>query len=162
MTSQCKMVLDNVPWTWNCFLVTMTPHQIQVDLGLHSILTNLAATQPAWDSSLCPTARWSKRKIYLLKCSRCTSCLNWIVIVKHICFHFLGSGSERLKLENLLKKLANGLLSLSRWIKTLSLSQGIKTLALSQWIKTLSLSQLPPYPLGGRPCGERGCSLGSF
>jgi len=27
-----------------------------VDVGLHGILTNLAATQPAWDSSLCPTA----------------------------------------------------------------------------------------------------------
>ena len=92
------MILDNVPWTWNCFLVTMTPHQIQVDLGLHSILTNLAATQPAWDSSLCPTARWSKRKMYPLKCSQCISSLNQIVVVKLICFHFLGSRSVRLKL----------------------------------------------------------------
>ena len=123
------MVLDNVPWTWTRFLVTMTPHQIQVDLGLHSILTNLAATQPAWDSSLCPTARWSKRKMYPLKCSRYTSCLNQIVIVKLICFHFLGSRSERLKLENLLKTLP---------LDMLSLSQLIKTLPLSQWIKTLS------------------------
>jgi len=36
-----------------------------VDVGLHSILTNLAASQPAWDSSLCPTAsahleRWEE------------------------------------------------------------------------------------------------------
>jgi len=36
-----------------------------VDGGLHSILTNLAATQPDWDSSLCPTAsahlvRWEE------------------------------------------------------------------------------------------------------
>merc|ERR1712076_35714 len=38
-----------------------------VDVGLHGILTNLAATQPAWDSSLCPTAsahlvRWEARQ----------------------------------------------------------------------------------------------------
>merc|ERR1712013_232899 len=37
----------------------------EVDGGLHSILTNLAATQPDWDSSLCPTAsahlvRWEE------------------------------------------------------------------------------------------------------
>ena len=32
----------------------------QVDAGLHSIITNLEATQPAWDSSLCPTARSSE------------------------------------------------------------------------------------------------------
>jgi len=36
-----------------------------VDVGLHGILTNLAATQPAWDSSLCPVAsahllRWEE------------------------------------------------------------------------------------------------------
>jgi len=36
-----------------------------VDVGLHGILTNLAATQPAWDSSKCPTAsahlvRWEE------------------------------------------------------------------------------------------------------
>jgi len=36
-----------------------------VDVGLHGILTNLVATQPAWDSSLCPTAsahlvRWEE------------------------------------------------------------------------------------------------------
>jgi len=36
-----------------------------VDAGLHSIITNLEATQPAWDSSLCPTAsahlvRWEE------------------------------------------------------------------------------------------------------
>ena len=36
-----------IQWWWIC----------QVDVGLHGILTNLAATQPAWDSSLCPTAR---------------------------------------------------------------------------------------------------------
>ena len=34
----------------------------QVDAGLHSIITNLEATQPAWDSSLCPTARSSLNK----------------------------------------------------------------------------------------------------
>jgi len=36
-----------------------------VDVGLHGILTNLAATQPAWDSALCPVAsahllRWEE------------------------------------------------------------------------------------------------------
>ena len=35
----------------------------QVDAGLHSIITNLEATQPAWDSSLCPTARSSKTNL---------------------------------------------------------------------------------------------------
>ena len=45
-----------IQWWWIC----------QVDVGLHGILTNLAATQPAWDSSLCPTARSLKNHMCFL------------------------------------------------------------------------------------------------
>jgi len=65
----CNWITDTFQNCHDAMVATRckTHHNLNamVDVGLHGILTNLVATQPAWDSSLCPTAsahlvRWEE------------------------------------------------------------------------------------------------------